>query len=112
MKNNKLDQYEKKILNQLAIDGRVPITVLADRIGISKTPCQKRLNRLISDGYITGFKAVINPKMMAMNHTAFIQVKLKSTTKDALLKFNKAVNTVPEIVQCHLIASSFDYPNR
>ncbi len=107
--NNQLDQYEIKILKELSKNGRLPVTVLAERIGISKTPCQTRLNRLLSEGYILGFKAVINPKKMALKHTAFIQVKLKTTTKDALFKFNQAVIKIPEIVQCHLIASSFDY---
>ncbi len=107
--NNQLDQYEIKILDELSKDGRLPVTVLADRIGISKTPCQMRLNRLLSEGYILGFKAVLNPQKLALGHTAFLQVKLKTTTKQALFKFNQAVNKVPEIVQCHLIASSFDY---
>ena len=107
--NNQLDQYEVKILKELSANGRLPVTVLAERIGISKTPCQTRLNRLLSEGYILGFRAVINPKKMALQYTAFIQVKLKTTTKDALFKFNQAVIKIPEIVQCHLIASSFDY---
>lgn len=104
-----LDQFEIRILEELSTDGRLPVTVLAERIGISKTPCQLRLNRLISEGYILGFKAILNPKKMAINHTAFIQVKLKTTTKEALFQFNKAVIKIPEIVQCHMIASSFDY---
>ena len=104
-----LDQYEKQILDELSTDGRLPVTVLAERIGISKTPCQMRLNRLISEGYILGFKAILNPKKLLLKHTAFIQVKLKTTTKEALFQFNQAVNKIPEIVQCHMIASSFDY---
>lgn len=105
----KLDLTELKIIEELSVDGRLPITTLAQRVGISKTPCQTRLKRLIEEGYILGFKAIINPKKLALQHIAFLQVKLKTTTKQALFEFNQAAINIPEIEQCHMIASSFDY---
>ena len=106
---DQLDSIEIKIIEELSKEGRLPITALAERIGISKTPCQARLKRLIADGFILGFKATINPKKLANQHIAFLQVKLKTTTKQALFEFNQAVKAVAEIEQCHMIASSFDY---
>ena len=105
----KLDRHELKIIKQLSVNGRMPVTTLAQRVGISKTPCQTRLNRLLSQGFILGFKAIINPKKLALQHIAFVQVTLKTTTKQALFEFNKAIKQIPEIEQCHMIASSFDY---
>ena len=105
----KLDLVELKIIEVLSVEGRLPITTLAERVGISKTPCQTRLKRLLDEGYILGFKAIINPKKLALQHIAFLQIKLKTTTKQALFDFNQAVMKIPEIEQCHMIASSFDY---
>ena len=106
---SQLDSYEIKIINELSKQGRLPVTELAQRVGLSKTPCQVRLKRLLAEGYILGFKAIINPKKRASQHIAFIQVKLKTTTKQALFEFNRAVRVINEIEQCHMIASSFDY---
>lgn len=106
---SKLDQFDKKILQILAVDGRMGVTQLAKQLGMSKTPCGVRLKRLINDGFITGFKAILNPVKLDMNHIAFVEVKLQDTKEAALQAFNEAVQTVPEIEQCHMIAGPFDY---
>ena len=104
-----LDQFDQKILDTLATDGRIAITDLAKKLGMSKTPCGVRLKRLINDEYILGFKAVLNPVKLDMNHVAFVEVKLQDTKEAALLSFNEAVQGIPEIEQCHMIAGPFDY---
>jgi Lrp/AsnC family leucine-responsive transcriptional regulator len=85
------------------------ITDLAARIGLSKTPCQVRLRRLIDTGYIEGFRAVVDPKKLGLDHVAFAEVKLSDTRESALAEFNAAVRRVPEIEECHMIAGRFDY---
>ncbi|WP_176438485.1 Lrp/AsnC family transcriptional regulator [Actibacterium lipolyticum] len=108
-KTSQLDRYDRAILEVLSKDGRMPVTELSRVVGLSKTPCQVRLKRLQSDGYITGFRAVLNPAKLSRDHVAFVEVKLTDTTERALRTFNVAVREVPEIEQCHMIAGSFDY---
>ena len=104
-----LDQFDRRILSALAEDGRMSITDLAKRVGLSNTPCQLRLKRLIAEGYIEGFRAVLNPVKMGLDHVAFAEVKLTNTHEDALRAFNEAVKRIPEVEECHMIAGRFDY---
>ena len=104
-----LDQFDRRILDCLAEDGRMSITDLAKRVGLSNTPCQQRLKRLLAERYIEGFKAVLNPVKMGLDHVAFAEVKLTNTHEDALRAFNEAVKKIPEVEECHMIAGRFDY---
>jgi Lrp/AsnC family transcriptional regulator, leucine-responsive regulatory protein len=104
-----LDEYDRKILDVLREDGRITVTDLAQRIGLSKTPCQQRLKRLIDNRVIIGFTALIDPAKLALDHVAFTEVKLSDTREKALEEFNAAVRRIPEVEECHMIASSFDY---
>ncbi len=109
MISDRLDPFDRKILEILAIDGRLPVTELSRRVGLSKSPCQVRLRRLIDKGYILGFRAVLDAAKLGQDHVAFAEVKLTDTRESALAAFNDAVRKVPEIEQCHMIAGSFDY---
>lgn len=104
-----LDQIDRKILSVLSRDGRIAVVDLARQVGLSKSPCQVRLKRLQEKGYIQGFRAVLNPAKLGLEHVAFAEVRLTDTTEKALNAFNVAVMNVPEIEQCHMIAGSFDY---
>ena len=106
---SQLDQNDRKILDVLSVDGRMAVTDLARKVGMSKTPCGVRLKRLVADGFILGFKAVLNPAKLDMNHVAFVEVKLNDTTEKALQAFNEAILSVTEVEQCHMIAGPFDY---
>ncbi len=106
---NDLDRIDTAIVRILAEHGRMPVTELAREVGISKSPCQVRLKRLQKDGYILGFRAVLNPQLMDREHVAFTEVKLSDTREAALSAFNEAVQGVPEIEQCHMIAGAYDY---
>lgn len=104
-----LDPIDTRILRTLATDGRLSVTDLARAVGLSKSPTQVRLKRLEEAGYIQGYRAVLNPAALGLNHIAFAEVKLTDTTERALAAFNRAVMAVPEIEECHMIAGSFDY---
>lgn len=104
-----LDRYDLRILDILSSEGRLAVTDLAARIGLSKSPCQVRLKRLQQDGYILGFRAVLDARKLGKEHVAFTEVTLSDTREAALRAFNDAVRKVPEIEQCHMIAGSFDY---
>ncbi len=104
-----LDSFDRKILDILAVDGRISVTDLARKIGLSKSPTQARLKRLEDHRIIQGYSALFDPIQLGRDHVAFVEVKLSDTREAALLAFNKAVIGVPEIEQCHLIAGAFDY---
>ena len=104
-----IDQIDRRIIAALRTDGRLTITDLAARVGLSKTPCQIRLTRLIEAGVILGFRARINPQRLGLDHVAFTEVKLSDTRENALAEFNAAVLRISEIEECHMIAGNFDY---
>lgn len=106
---SELDQFDKKIMRELSADGRLSITELASRIGLSKTPCQLRLRRLIDEGYIEGFRAILSSQKLGLDHIAFVEVKLSDTREEALKSFNDAARKIREIEGCHMIAGRFDY---
>ena len=103
------DDFDHAILRHVATDGRIAVTELARRIGLSKSPTQVRLRRLEDLGVITGYRAVLDPIRIGQAHVAFVEVKLSDTREAALQAFNRAVLTIPEVEECHMIASRFDY---
>lgn len=109
VKSGELDQFDRRILEILSEDGRISVTDLADKVGLSKTPVNARLKRLVQDGFISGFRAVLNSQKLGMDHVAFAEVKLSDTRENALKEFNAAVRRIPEIEECHMIAGRFDY---
>lgn len=104
-----LDEFDQRIVATLVADGRMTVTDLAGRVGLSKTPCQIRLRKLMDNGVIRGFHATVDPARLGLDHIAFTEVKLSDTREKALEEFNAAVRCIPEIEECHMIASSFDY---
>jgi len=109
MGNSDLDQFDKAILRVLVSEGRISITDLATRIGLSKSPTQARLRKLERDGVISGYRALVDPIQLGLDHVSFVEVSLTDTREAALAEFNAAVGRIPEIEQVHLIAGHFDY---
>ena len=109
MEIDDLDRFDRAILTELASEGRISITELAKRIGLSKSPTQARLRRLEEAGVIRGYRAILDPIRLGMDHVAFVEVRMSDTREAALEAFNKAVALVPEVEQAHLIAGNFDY---
>lgn len=104
-----LDSFDRAILRILAAEGRINATELARRIGLSKSPTQARIKRLEESGVITAYRAQISPIKMGLAHVAFVEVRLSDTREAALQAFNRAVMAVPEVEECHMMASRFDY---
>lgn len=104
-----MDSYDTAMLRILSVEGRITATELARRVGLSKSPVQARLKRLEESGAIAGYRAMLDPIAMGLAHVAFVEVRLSDTREAALQAFNKAVRAIPEVEQCHMIASRFDY---
>ncbi len=104
-----MDKFDLQIIVMLEKNGRMTISELSERVGLSKTPCQARLKKMIENKTILGFRAVLNHEVLDRSHIAFTEVRLNDTREVALNAFNKGVMQIPEIEQCHLIAGQFDY---
>lgn len=104
-----LDHYSEMILAVLSKEGRLPISHLAQRVGLSKTPCQSRVKKLETEGYILGYKALLNYEKIGKEQVAYAQVTLSDTRSPALEAFNVAIREIPEVEECYMIAGAFDY---
>lgn len=104
-----LDAIDQRILNVLAVDGRVSMTALGAHVGLSKTPVTARVKRLEALGIITGYRAELSASKLNLEHVAFLEVKLTDTREKSLLAFNEAIRAIPEVETCHMIAGGFDY---
>ena len=104
-----LDGIDLKILQAVSRDARMTVTELSEKVGLSKTPCHTRLRRLENDGYILGYRALLDPVKLGLDHIAFVEVKLSDTRAAALEEFNREVRKLAQVEQCHMIAGGFDY---
>jgi len=107
--NGELDQFDRKIIQYLRGNARITVTELANKVGLTKTPCQNRIRRLERDGYLVGYTALVDHQKLGQGHVAFVQVHLSDTTERSLREFNAAVRQVAAVEQCHMIAGGFDY---
>ena len=104
-----LDDMDRKILKSLQSNGRLSVTRLSEKVGLSKTPCAERIKRLEADGYIRNYRADLNAKALGLSYITFVQVTLERTTTDILDKFSLAVKRIPEVEACHMMAGGYDY---
>ena len=104
-----MDEYDRKILSVLSVEGRISMTTLGERVGLSKTPVTARVKRVEEEGVITGYRATLSASKLGVEHIAFLEVKLSDTREKALDAFNQAVRAIPEVEACHMIAGGFDY---
>ena len=104
-----LDRIDKKILKALQTDGRTTNAELADKIGISKSACWNHTKRLIDDGYIKDIKANLDPDKLGLSVVIIVGVVLDRSTPDSFAEFEKAVQKIPAVLECWLIAGEFDY---
>ena len=109
IKSGNLDDFDIKILRVISGDARISITDLSNTIGLSKTACHARIKKLEADGVILGYRTMIDPVKLGLEHITFVEVKLSDTRVKALNEFNQAVQKQTAIEQCHMIAGGFDY---
>ncbi len=104
-----LDRIDRNILVELQNDGRLSNVELSKRVGLSPTPCLERVRRLEKLGYILGYSAKLNPKKLGASLLVFVEISLNKASHDVFDRFNKAVQELPDIQECHLVSGSFDY---
>lgn len=106
---SELDAIDRKILNQLQVDGRVSNTKLAELVSLSPTAVLARTQRLHREGFVESVEARLNARKLGLATLIFVEVRLDRTTPNVLDAFSAAVLVHPEILECHLVAGGFDY---
>jgi len=104
-----LDRIDRRILAALQDDGRLSNLKLAEAVALSPTAVLARVQRLARDGYILGYQAVLNPKLLGAGLLVFVEVHLDRTTPNVFEQFRAAVQVHPEVLECHMVAGGFDY---
>jgi Lrp/AsnC family leucine-responsive transcriptional regulator len=104
-----LDGVDRRIIAELQADGRLSNVELADKIGLSPSPCLRRVRRLERDGYIEGYRAALRRDRIGLGFSVFLGVKIDGHTNERALQFEKSVVAMPEIVACHLVSGEADY---
>ncbi|SNT75065.1 Lrp/AsnC family transcriptional regulator [Paracoccus seriniphilus] len=104
-----LDATNRKILAELVANARIPVTELAKRVGLSKTPVALRIRQMEEMGLITGYRAMLSPLKLGLTHVTYMEVRLTDTRQKALEQFNAAIRAIPEVEECYMIAGGFDY---
>ncbi len=106
---NDLDRYDYAILGALQVDGTLSVAELADKVGLSATPCWKRLKRLEQDGYLERRVAIINRRKAGLPVTVFVSVRTSQHDEKWLARFAAAVVALPEVQEFHRMSGDVDY---
>jgi len=105
-----LDRYDRQILRLLQEDGRISNQDLADRIGLSPSPCLRRVRVLEEAGLIAGYRALVNAKALGLSLMALIHISMDQHTPERFETFESRVAEIPEVMECLLITGqSADY---
>ena len=107
--NRDLDDFDRKILAALQLNGRMPIQELSERVGLSPTPCKRRLKLLEENGVILGYSAVVDPKACGFAISLYVFVKLENRNRDNIGRFEEAIRRMDHVLNCQLITGTYDY---
>lgn len=104
-----LDQIDRRILRELQRDARLSHQELGERVGLSASPCARRIKKLEAEGLIRGYAAELDEGKLGFGFNVFVSVRLDRQVDDRLVTFEAEVSDCPEIVDCWLMTGSFDY---
>ncbi len=99
----KIDRYDRAILQRLQREGRISNQELAEAVNLSPSPCLRRVRRLEEEGIIEGYVALLNARKLGLNLMAFIHISMDRHTPERFERFDSAVASYPEVLECHLI---------
>ena len=104
-----LDKLDRAILGALQADGRMPIARLAETVGLSETPCARRLKRLEQDGYIERYRAMLSRRALGYGVLAYVSVRFAVHDRALADRFEREVGAIERILSCHNVAGTADY---
>jgi len=103
------DAIDSRIIAALQAEGRLTNVELAEQVGLSPSPCLRRVKRLERDGYIEAYRAILQRSRVGLGLTVFVGVKIEGHANERATKFEEAVLAMPEIVACHMVSGDTDY---
>jgi Lrp/AsnC family transcriptional regulator, leucine-responsive regulatory protein len=109
MSKKHLDDVDRKLIVALQANAKMTVGELADRVGLSPSPCARRVRILEDSKVIKGYAAIVDQNKVGLPISAFASVKLERQREDALDRFGKAVERWPEVVDCYLMTGHHDY---
>jgi len=109
MPNTPLDAIDRKILALLQQDGRMTVAELSEKVGLSPSPCLRRVRMLEEAGVIARYVAVLDQQSVGLPVSVFVSIKLESQREEALERFSKAIARWPEVLECYLMTGPRDY---
>jgi len=104
-----LDQIDKKILAELQQNARLSHQELSERVGLTPTPCARRIRNLEKSGIIEGYSANIDEAGVGFGFSVFVSVRLDHQVDDRLLNFEREITLMPEVIDCWLMTGNRDY---
>ncbi|CAJ3707313.1 AsnC family transcriptional regulator [Burkholderia pseudomallei] len=104
-----LDKLDRRILKLLQEDGRMAMKDLAERVGLTVTPCIERVRRMERDGVITGYHARVDPSQLGASLLVFVEITLDHKNGNMFEQFRREVMKIDEVLECHLVSGDFDY---
>ncbi|MBN3080473.1 Lrp/AsnC family transcriptional regulator [Pectobacterium polaris] len=104
-----MDEIDNRILRELQKDGRIPNNVLAEKVGLSPSPCLRRVKQLEESGAIERYVAIVNPATLGLNLSIFVRIWLDSQGEETVGHFCREIKLLPEIVECHLMVGDCDF---
>jgi len=104
-----MDKLDRKILAELQMDGRLSLTELAERVGLSLSPCHRRLRALEQSGAITGYRAQLDAESLGLTFESLVFVTMRDGDRDTLTAFEEAVATVANVVRAQRLFGDPDY---
>lgn len=105
----KLDRTDARILTELQSDGRLTVVELGERVGLTGTPCARRVKQLEQSGVISGYAAVLDPARLGLKVQAFVQVKLERHTDENVEHFQRELAALDSIVSCFATTGEYDF---
>jgi Lrp/AsnC family transcriptional regulator, leucine-responsive regulatory protein len=105
----KLDDLDRKILEHLQADGRMSLADLAAKVGLSPSPCLRRVRNLERAGVISRYVAVLDQRAVGLPVSVFVSIKLEKQRQESLDRFAKAIARWPEVLECYLMTGPRDY---
>jgi Lrp/AsnC family leucine-responsive transcriptional regulator len=109
MPKTELDAIDCRIIDALQADGRLSNVDLAQSVGLSPSPCLRRVNRLEREGYIETYRAMLERRLIGLGLTVFVGVKIDGHADDRASVFEAAVVAMPEVIACHMVSGEADY---
>jgi Lrp/AsnC family leucine-responsive transcriptional regulator len=104
-----LDAIDRRIIAELQANARLSNVELADRVGLSPSPCLRRVKRLEREEYINGYRAALRRDRVGLGFSVFVGVKIDGHANERALRFEEAVIALPEVIGCHLVSGEADY---